>query len=217
MTARTLWVPLLVGVAVALWSAIASAEEEQTRSATFYWNAQKTGLYVDFSFRELVDAEIQEKLSRGLPTKLILTGVVFQSGSDTPVAATYQSCKVTWHVWEEMYRVEINTPEQPVPRRHWTPTLSGVLRRCAEARGLLIAGPSQVAAGMAVSLRGTVRINPISDDLMKKLKHWVSLPSRNAAAAPGSALFSTFTGLFMQRIGDAERSLVFRTPMQVPQ
>lgn len=202
---------------VALWATLARAQEEQTRPATFYWNAQKTGLYVDFSFRDLADAEIQGKLSRGLPTLLILTGVVFQAGSDTPLASTYQSCKVTWHVWEEMYRVEISTPEQQAPRKLWTPTLAGVLRRCAEARGLLVAGPSQVSAGVAVSLRGTVRINPISDDLMKKLKHWVSLPSRNAAAAPGSALFSTFTGLFMQRIEDAERALAFRTPFQVPQ
>jgi hypothetical protein len=142
--------------------------------------------------------------------------MLFQAGSDTPVASTYQSCTVTWHVWEEMYRVEIATPETATTRRHWTPTLAGVLRRCAEANRLLVAGPSQVAPGTSVSLAGTLRINPISDDLLKKLKHWVSLPSRNAAATPGSALFSTFTGLFMQRIGDAERTVVFRTPYGVP-
>jgi hypothetical protein len=115
-----------------------------------------------------------------------------------------------------MYRVEISTPEAPSTRRHWTPTLSGVLRRCAEANGLLVAGPTQVSPGIAVSLHGTVRINPVSDELLKKLKHWVSLPSRNATVTPGSALFSTFTGLFMQRIGDAERTLVFRTNVAVP-
>jgi hypothetical protein len=207
---------LLCASALVLWGRAAAAQEEQLRAAKFYWNPQQTGLYVDMSFRDLVDAEIQEKLSRGLPTKLILTGVLFQAGSDTPLASTYQSCKVTWHVWEEMYRVEINTPEQTTTRRHWTPTLTGVVRRCAEARGLLVAGPGQVAMGVGVLLRGTVRVNPVSDELLRKLKHWVSLPSRNAAATPGSALFSTFTGLFMQRIGDAERTLVFRTPVEVP-
>lgn len=204
-----------LAVLLLLLSSRARAQAEQ-RDARFYWNEQRTGLYVDMSFRDQMDAEIREKLSRGLPTKVLLTGMLFQAGSETPVASTYQSCKVTWHVWEEMYRVEVATPEAPDTRRHWTPTLAGVLRRCADASQLLVAGPAQVAPGVAVSLRGTVRINPVSDELLRKLKHWVSLPSRNATATPGSALFSTFTGLFMQRIGDAERTLMFRTAYGVP-
>jgi hypothetical protein len=36
-------------------------------------------------------------------------------------------------------------------------------------------------------------------------------PSSTGTAAPGDALFSTFTGLFLQRIGDAERDQKFVT------
>lgn len=207
---------LAVAFALCARGAFAQQTAEASREASFYWNELRTGLYVDISFRDQIDAEIREKLSRGLPTKLLLTGMLFQAGSDAPVASTYQNCTVTWHVWEEMYRVEIATPEVESTKRHWTPTLAGVLRRCADATRLLVAGPAQVSPGAAVSLSGTLRINPVSEDLLKKLKHWVSLPSRNAAVTPGTALFSTFTGLFMQRIGDAERTFVFRTPFGVP-
>ena len=65
-------------------------------------------------------------------------------------------------------------------------------------------------------MKAAVRINPISEELLAKLKRWVSRPAQTATAAPGSALFSTFTGLFMQRVGDAERSVEFTTRVSLP-
>lgn len=217
---RLLTCTLLPMVAAVVWSLAAQAQAtapESLREARFAWNEQRNALYVDVAYRDVVDQEIREKLSRGLPTKLLLTAVLFAADSETPVASTYQSCKVTWHVWEEMYRVEISTPEHTEIKRHWSPTLGGVIRRCAEARRLLVGSSNQISPGVPVLLKATVRVNPLSDELLKKLKHWISLPSRNAAVSPGSALFSTFTGLFMQRIGDAERTLVFQTKTAVPQ
>jgi hypothetical protein len=213
---RAWWSLSFLVLALLLAFPATAQEKVATRKAEFSWNEQGTALYVSLAFGDVVDPEISDKLSRGLPTKLLLTGMLFVAGSDVPVASTYQSCKVTWHVWEEMYRVEFATPEQPNTKRHWTPTLAGVLRRCAEARNLLVADRSQVSPGQAVLLKATVRVNPISEELLSKLKHWVSLPSRNATASPGSDLFSTFTGLFMQRIGDAERTLIFQTSQEVP-
>src|SRR5690606_20876955 len=157
--------------------------------------------------RDALDARIRGKLSRGLPTEIVLTALVYASDSPTPLSTTFQTCKITWHVWEEMYRVDITRANQPKGRRHWTPSIGGVMRRCAESNRLLVADSAQVSRGRIVYLAATVRINPIGDELLKKLKRWVSRSSRGGTAAPGSALFSTFTGLFMQRIGDAERTV----------
>jgi hypothetical protein len=41
-------------------------------------------------------------------------------------------------------------------------------------------------------------------------------PSSNGTVAPGDALFSTFAGLFLQRIGDAEREQRFQTRAFLP-
>ncbi len=185
--------------------------------ANFTWESQGRALFASMNYRHLIDSEIRRKLRRGLPTKILLTALVRTVDSDTAVSTTYQSCTITWHVWEEMYRVEITRPNAAATIRHWTPTLNGVLRRCAEARSLLIADSGQLATGRAIYLDATMRINPISEELLSKLKRWVTRPSRTTTAAPGSALFSTFTGLFMQRIGDAERAIKFKTKPQVPQ
>jgi hypothetical protein len=115
-----------------------------------------------------------------------------------------------------MYRVEVNRPDQQAVLRHWTPTLNGVLRRCAQTERLLIAQQGQVEDGKPVFLRGKVLVNPISPDLVQKIQSWISRPSNTATASPGSILFSTFTGLFMTRIGEAERVLEFTTRSSLP-
>jgi hypothetical protein len=65
-------------------------------------------------------------------------------------------------------------------------------------------------------MQAKVQVNPVSPELLQKIKRWVSRPTGTGTAAPGDALFSTFTGLFLQRIGEAERELEFSTRPVVP-
>jgi len=181
------------------------------REARFEWDASKRWLFVTVSFRDVADAALLRKLTLGLPTTIILTGLLYAQDSEQPLASTLQNCKITWHVWEEMYRVEVNRPDQQSIMRHWSPTLNGVLRRCAQTERLLIAQQGQVPDGKPLVLKGKVLVNPVSPELISKLQNWISRPSNTAAASPGSILFSTFTGLFMARIGEAERVFEFST------
>jgi hypothetical protein len=202
---------------VALPSARAQEAAINTpREARFEWDATKRWLFVTVSFRDVADAALLRKLTLGLPTTIILTGLLYVQDSDQPLASTLQNCKITWHVWEEMYRIEVNRPDQQAVLRHWSPTLNGVLRRCAQTERLLIAQQSQVEDNKPLILRGKVLVNPISPELLQKIQSWISRPSNTAAASPGSILFSTFTGLFMTRIGEAERVLEFSTRPSLP-
>jgi hypothetical protein len=191
-------------------------EPAPLREARFEWDAPRRWLFVSLSFRDVADAAVLRKLRLGLPTTIILTGLLYAQGSDQPLASTLQNCKITWHVWEEMYRVEVNRPEQPAVVRQWSPTLNGVLRRCAQTEHLLVAHSGQVEDDRPLVLKGKVLVNPISPELLQKIQSWISRPSNTAAASPGSILFSTFTGLFMTRIGEAERVLEFSTRPSVP-
>lgn len=192
----------------------AQEKKDPPRDARFTWNHQKTQLFVDVSFRDIVDAEIRRKLSRGLPTTIVLTGTVHQVGSKDPVSTTAQTCKITWHVWDEVYLVETTRPGGT--RASAAISVDGVIRRCAEARRLLVGTSEQVSVGASVYVTAKVQVNPVSTEILNKIKRWVSRPTGTATAAPGDALFSTFTGLFLQRIGEAERELKFTTKTVVP-
>ena len=200
--------------------ATAQDDEPPLREAHFEWDASKRLLYVGVSFRDVIDSGIRRKLKRGLPTTIVLTGTIHRPGHEQPVATTAQTCKITWHVWKEIYLIEITRPG--FHRTEKTLTLNGVLRRCAEIRSrrlsrlLLAANSSQLPVGAPVYMRARVQVNPLSPELLRKIRRWVSRPTGTATAAPGDALFSTFTGLFLQRIGKAERELEFTTKTVVP-
>ena len=75
---------------------------------------------------------------------------------------------------------------------------------------------AQIPEGVELIAAGRIQVNPVSAELLQKIKRWVMRPSATGTAAPGDALFSTFTGLFLQRIGDAERQQKFTTRMLLP-
>ncbi len=191
-----------------------ASEDVVTREAHFDWDADTGLLYLDILFRDIVDANLQSKLSRGLPTTIVLTAAVYRAGSTTPLSTTAQTCKVTWHVWEEQYLVEVMRPGST--RQSWTTTTEGVVRRCTEVRHLLAGDATQIPQGITLVAAGKIQVNPVSPELLQKIKRWVMRPSSTGTAAPGDALFSTFTGLFLQRIGDAERQQKFTTKALVP-
>jgi hypothetical protein len=207
---------LVLGLLLLPGLAFGQARPVQTRDVQFEWDAEAKVLYLSASFRDVIDPELQAKLSRGLPTTIVLTAAIYRAGvsSPTPLSTTAHTCKVTWHVWEEAYRVEITRPGGSQVR--WTTTVEGVLRRCAEVRRLLAGTAQQIPASAQLFCSAKVQVNPLSPEVMQKLKLWVLRPSGTGTAAPSDALFSTFTGLFLQRVGEAERELKFNSRPVLP-
>ncbi len=186
------------------------------RTAQLTWSGpDQQQLLLSMSFRDVIDAEIQRKLTRGLPTTIVFTATLRREGSETPLSTTAQSCRVTWHVWEEAYRIELTRMGGARPPG-WTTTTEGVLRRCAEVNQLVTATRAQIPQNVPLYLDAKIVVNPLSEDLLLKIKRWVSRPTGTSTAAPGDALFGTFTGLFMQRISEAEKVVMFRTRSVLP-
>jgi hypothetical protein len=198
--------------------AAAQARAIPTRDVLFEWDSEAKLLYLSVGFRDVVDPELRGKLSRGLPTTIVLTAAVYRAGSGTgagqPLSTTAHTCKVTWHVWEEAYRVEITRPGGS--QTSWTTTVEGVLRRCADVRRLLAGTSLQIPANTPLYCTAKVQVNPLSAEVLQKLKLWVLRPSGTGTATPSDALFSTFTGLFLQRVGEAERELKFNSHPSTP-
>jgi hypothetical protein len=214
------WAALALGLCFAMsvltlaYAARAADKKPPPRDARFEWDLAHRLIYVSVSFRDIVDAGVRRELTRGLPTTIVFTGTIFLAGTSTPLSTTAQTCKITYDVWQEAYRIEITRPGRSFAQ--WTTTTEGVLRRCAEARLLLAGNDTQVPFGSAVYMHAKVQVNPVSQEMLEKIRRWVLRPSGTATATPGDALFSTFTGLFLQRIGDADRELKFETKTVQP-
>jgi hypothetical protein len=47
--------------------------------------------------------------------------------------------------------------------------------------------------------------------MLEQIRRWVSRPPGSGAVSPGDSLFGSFVGLFVARIGKADRTISFRT------
>jgi hypothetical protein len=179
------------------------------RQATIAFDEKQT-LRVTVAYRDVIDAATVAKLMGGLPTTIVMRAYVFRESGGAPLAAAFKTCRVIFDLWDEVYRIEIaQTGSNDVVTA--SPSLEGVLRRCAEADKLAVIGRTMLPAGTNYYMAGVVEVNPVSPDMLERIKRWVSRPSGPSTNAPGDALFGSFVGLFVARIGVADRQVAFRT------
>jgi hypothetical protein len=181
----------------------------QLRQASFAFD-EKQMLRASLTYHDVVDAATVAKLKGGLPTMIVMSAFVARDNGPPLAVATYKSCRVIFDLWDEVYRLEISQAGNPNVVTA-TPTLEGVLRRCAEVDRLAVAARSLLTSSDTYHLEGVVEINPVSTDMRERIKRWVSRPTGASTAAPGDALFGSFVGLFVARIGTADRQVTFRT------
>jgi hypothetical protein len=195
---------------LALSPTTAHADEElPIRQAALAFDEKQT-LRVSVGYRDVVDAATVAKLMGGLPTTIVMRAYVFRETGGAPLAAAFKTCRVIFDLWDEVYRIEIaQSGVGDVVTA--SPTLEGVLRRCAEADRLAVIGRSVLPANAGYYLAGVVEVNPVSPEMLERIKRWVSRPSGTSTSAPGDALFGSFVGLFVARIGVADRQVAFRT------
>ncbi len=160
-------------------------------------------------FRDVVDAEIAGKLVSGLPTVVTMRGYLFRESGGDPIALTARSCRVVYDLWDEVFRIQLVQPggaSQAV-----AVNVEGVRRFCCEAKKLPLVDRALLKAGVRYFVATLVEVNPVSQEMLDRIKRWITRPGGNNAIGPGDSLFGSFVGLFVARIGDADRKLAFRT------
>jgi hypothetical protein len=182
------------------------------RSATFTLEGKVVKMST--SYRDVVDAEISKKLLSGLPTVITMRGYLFREGSVDPVALTAKSCKIVYDLWDEVFKIQLTQPGGASSAV--AVNVEGVLRNCAETRRMTLVERSLLKDNVRYFVAALVEVNPVSAEMLDRIKRWVTRPNGSAAIGPGDSLFGSFVGLFVARVSDADRKLTFRTQAFTP-
>ncbi len=222
---RPFW-PLLLGLcapalALTLWEGNAQAEESpppKSPSALAQRNAaialDATKVIASLNYRDVVDAEISKKLLSGLPTVIAMRAYVFREGKNEPIALAAKTCRIVYDLWDEVFRLQIAQPGGSV--NTIAVNTEGVLRNCAEARKIPLIERALLKDNTKYFIAALVEVNPVSAEMLDRIKRWVSRPNGSAAIGPGDSLFGSFVGLFVTRIESADRRLSFRSQSFLP-
>lgn len=192
-------------------------EELPRRQANFAWSKPDAGtpiLQASFSFRDVIDRGVEDKLKSGLPTVIAMRAYVLREGEQNPVALAVRTCRIVYDLWDEAFRLKISGPGGD--RDLATHDIKGVIRNCAEASELPVADRALFATGRPHYLGVIVEVNPVSPQMLEQMRKWVSRPAGSTGIGPGDALFGSFVGLFVRQIGTADRTLRFRTQPLTP-
>lgn len=193
------------------------AQQLAQRQATYTWEKQANGpdlLQGSFSFVDVADAAIRQKLGSGLPTIIVMRAYVLREGESDPVALAARTCKVRYDLWGEVYGLTIS--EAGKERNAAAYNVEGVLRNCFEVRKMTLADRSLLTPGKAHFLGVIVEVNPVNAQMVEQMRKWVTRPAGSTGINPGDALFGSFVGLFVRQIGTADRTLRFRTQSLTP-
>jgi hypothetical protein len=126
---------------------------------------------------------------------------------------------VVFDLWDEVFRIELS---QGGRRRETVAVnIEGVLRRCTEARRLPLVSVKSLESSRRYFVGVLVEVNPLSKEMMERIKRWVARPKGAGNVGPGDSLFGSFVGLFITQVPDADRVLNFRgapfVPVQLPE
>lgn len=204
---------LALAIAALPTPARADAEPPKTPAALPQRAAQlvteKGVVKLTVSFRDVIDAAIAKKLQSGLPTVVTMRGYVFRESGGDPIALTAKSCRIVYDLWDEVFRIQLAQPGGPTSAV--AVNVEGVLRNCCDAKKLPLAERAQLSPSTRYFVATLVEVNPVSAEMLERIKRWVTRPNGSNAIGPGDSLFGSFVGLFVARIGDADRKLAFRT------
>jgi hypothetical protein len=182
------------------------------RQANYAWESDL--LRASFSYRDVLsDPAIVEKVSSGLPMVIAMRAYLYREGEDAPIELAARICRVTYDLWDEVYRVHVTEPGRD---RDQAAVLDGVVRLCAEARDLPIARRGLLVSGQAYFLGVVVDVNPVSPEIVDQMRRWMSRPTGSAGIGPSDALFGSFVQLFVRQIATSDRTVTFRTQSVTP-
>lgn len=179
------------------------------RKVGLHWQAAVPR--VTFHARDLMSPVVRNKLRSGLPQTLTMRLYIYPRRAQRPVAVYARSCRVTYDLWQEVYRLEIESVRGK--QTLVLPRLNAVADRCLVARHVPIGAARQYQKlrGRELYLAALVELNPLSADMVLQMRAWLSR-SRVGSGLDGQAFFGSFVSLFVNRhIDQAERTVRFRS------
>lgn len=163
------------------------------------------------SGKHLADAQVLKKLKSGLPQTLVLRVYAYPASGKQPIAVAAQSCRVTFDLWEDVFRVQHQTDARDSTLS--LGSVEAVVARCLELRELPIGTAElfRAQAGRPIYFAAIAEHNPLSRDTVQRIRRWLARPGGGQIS--GDAFFGSFVSIFVnRRIGNAERTVSFRCP-----
>lgn len=186
----------------------ARAEDGEPPARRLGMSIAGRSLLATFGYRDVFSRSIADKLTSGLPTRVVVQINLEREGSGVPVAYWVRTADIVYDLWEEVYVVTVEDEEGR--RRARVATAEAAMDLAGALRRANVANLGALPAGI-YRLRVLVEVNPVSREMVENIRRWLTRPPAGRSGTAGQTnFFGSFVGIFVdRRIGQADRIVSF--------
>jgi hypothetical protein len=165
-------------------------------------------LLASVGVQDLIRPDDVPRLSSGFATRVLIQVVLVRVDTRQVVAQTFRHTEIVYDLWEEKFRVRIETNAPPDDRVTDRP--ADALAVATELRQFPVADLARLEPGGTYQLRFRADLNPLSPAIVAELRRWLVRPPAQGRLGPADSFFGSFVSIFVNpQIEESDRRVEF--------
>ncbi|MBI3071075.1 MAG: DUF4390 domain-containing protein [Deltaproteobacteria bacterium] len=204
--------PNAIVLAILAASGVGTVRADDGDLGAFHVSIRGEHFYTSYRIDAVFTDRVKEKLTSGLTTTLLLHTAMFEEGRISPLTANVREIRVKYDVWEERFAVYQEDKFRRV--KYWAKSYDELVDSLKWVADLAIAKKGDLARDKKVQLRVRVDIDPVSKELMDRVRAYVENPGGHRDEGRSRSLFGSLARLFgRSRQVEGFAAFVFRSPV----
>jgi hypothetical protein len=193
----------------ALTYAQVKVEKSFTRDIDLDWREGRLELSVDFP--EAFTNQLRKRLSNGFTSRILIEAILEKQENKTPVAQAIVQHTILYDIWEEKFNIR---HEGPAGRHDFqVSSMAELIRTCGKLERLPLQRLVDLPAGTKVRLQVRIMVNPMSAELRKRVREYLSTPDGSSHIGSPRSFFGSFSRIFVdEKAFQADAVYTYRTP-----
>jgi hypothetical protein len=213
MSATRIKFLLLIFLAALVQAALAPAQVKVSRSykqdMDLAW--QSGELELSMTFSEVFNKRHRKRLKSGFTSQILVHAQLLEHKKGTPLAQAIMQYKIIYDMWEEKFVVRSEGPAGD--RDFMLGSMEELVKKCGALDRLQLTPVMELPSGMQYRIQVRIVVNPMSAELRKKVREYLSNPDGSSHIGSPRSFFGSFSKVFVdEKAFQADAVYTYRSP-----
>jgi len=163
------------------------------RDMELAWRAGR--LELSMAFPEVFTRRHRKRLESGFTSRILVYAQLTEHNKETPLAQAVLQYKIIYDMWEEKFLIR---SEGPAGHRGFQlGSMEELVKKCGALDRLPLAPLVELPTGLKYRVRVRIVVNPMSAELRKKVREYLSNPDGSSHIGSPRSFFGSFSKIFV--------------------
>jgi hypothetical protein len=182
------------------------------REMDLAWRAGQ--LELSMAFPEVFTKKHRKRLESGFTSTILIYAQLLERKQGTALAQSILQHKIIYDIWEEKFTVRSEGPGGY--RDFQLGSMDELIKQCGALDKLVLIPVMELPAGLKYRLQVRIVVNPMSEELRKKVRKYLSNPDGGSHIGSPRSFFGSFSKIFVdEKAFQADAVYTYRSPKKV--